>query len=73
MWNERFHNILFFNIVLRYRQHQEAMRNDSDKSRRTSTTSSLAGDQVIYLKERSINVFYVCFFVCLFFSSVIKN
>lgn len=30
----------------RYRQHQEAMRSDSEKSRRTSTTSSLTGEQV---------------------------
>lgn len=30
----------------RYRQHQEAMRSDSERSRRTSTTSSLAGEQV---------------------------
>lgn len=33
----------------RYRQHQETMKSDSEKSRRTSTTSSLMGDQVSYL------------------------
>lgn len=30
----------------RYRQHQETMKADSDRSRRTSTTSSMAGDMV---------------------------
>lgn len=30
----------------RYRQHQETMKSDSERSRRTSTTSSLTGEQV---------------------------